>query len=196
MTDTWYANRRVSGSWALVLTAAHKVTSFRLNSGRRTMSEQWYFYTHQPPPAAYPNANAPHIRVGSEAHALDIASTDGGVYRLAAVLRRWGAYPRWTVPGESWHIEVTAPELATLTKRFRSPGPRTLRRGAHGATVKRLQRILRARGFKTVPAPGKRGHGYYGRTSRSAVRRIQRKHGLTVDGVVGPKTWQLLLKET
>jgi hypothetical protein len=193
MTDTWFGGRRVSGSWGIVLTQAAKLTSFHLNSGRRTMSEQWYFYTHQPPPAAYPNANAPHIRQGREAHALDVATGDGGVYRLAAILRRWGVYPRWTVRGEPWHIEITEAELARLTRRFRRTSPRTLRRGAHGATVRRLQRILRARGFHTVPAPGKPGYGYYGRTSRSAVRRIQRRHRLKVDGIVGPATWRLLL---
>lgn len=194
MADTYFRNRRVSHSWSLVLERAIRVTSFRLNSGRRTMAEQWYFWNHRPPPAAYPNPRAPHIDQGNESHALDINQTDGGVYRLAAVLRRWGMNPRWTVRGEPWHIEVTEAELLSLVRRMKPTGPRTLRPGASGATVRRLQRLLRARGFDTVPKPGKAGYGYYGRTSRSAVRRVQRKHGLKVDGVVGPTTWKLLLR--
>lgn len=192
MSDTYFRGKRVSGSWAVVLNRAGRVTSFRLNSGRRTIQEQWYFYNNQPPPAAYPNPRAPHIDQGNESHALDVNQTDHGVYRLAAVLRRWGMIARWTVRGEPWHIEVAEGELRAAARRFRRSGPRTVKRHSSGKTVRRLQRILRARGFKSVPGRGQKGHGYFGRTTASAVKRVQRKHGLRADGVCGPRTWKVL----
>jgi peptidoglycan hydrolase-like protein with peptidoglycan-binding domain len=52
---------------------------------------------------------------------------------------------------------------------------------AAGTTVKAVQRKL------GVPADG-----IYGRVTRRAVRRFQRAHGLTVDGVAGPRTLEAL----
>lgn len=57
-----------------------------------------------------------------------------------------------------------------------------LKRGSHGAAVKRLQRALRL-----APADGVFGPG----TAR-AVRRFQRRHHLHADGIVGPSTWRML----
>ena len=36
--------------------------------------------------------------------------------------------------------------------------------------------------------------GIYGPQTKKAVRYFQSKNGLTVDGIVGPKTWEELLK--
>jgi hypothetical protein len=57
-----------------------------------------------------------------------------------------------------------------------------LKRGSHGARVKVLQRDL-----GLSPADGLFGTGTY-----KAVRRFQRKHRLTVDGIVGTVTWRLV----
>ncbi|HWI73514.1 MAG TPA: peptidoglycan-binding protein [Baekduia sp.] len=57
-----------------------------------------------------------------------------------------------------------------------------LKRGSHGARVKVLQRDL-----GLSPADGIFGTGTY-----KAVRRFQRKHRLTVDGIVGTVTWRLV----
>ncbi|WP_259558453.1 peptidoglycan-binding protein [Brachybacterium sillae] len=62
----------------------------------------------------------------------------------------------------------------------------TLRRGDRGASVVVLQEALRARGA-TFNATG-----YFGSLTLSAVRAFQSDAGLTVDGVVGPKTWAAL----
>lgn len=57
----------------------------------------------------------------------------------------------------------------------------TLRRGSQGSEVKRLQRLL-----------GIAQDGIFGAYTEKAVRELQLKHGLSVDGVVGSKTWALL----
>src|ERR1700750_1752414 len=57
-----------------------------------------------------------------------------------------------------------------------------LKRGSHGARVKVLQRDL-----GLSPADGIFGTGTY-----KAVRRFQRTHRLTVDGIVGTVTWRVV----
>jgi hypothetical protein len=74
--------------------------------------------------------------------------------------------------------------------RFGRPlfGKRTLHRGLFGYDVSVLQFLLAKRGF-----PPPRITSAFGGTTETLVRRFQRKHGLTVDGVVGPATRAALL---
>lgn len=60
----------------------------------------------------------------------------------------------------------------------------TLRPGAHGQQVKVLQKLLGG-----LPAGGD-----FGSRTKAKVIAYQKKHGLTADGIVGPKTWDSLLK--
>jgi hypothetical protein len=62
-------------------------------------------------------------------------------------------------------------------------GTRYLKAGAAGEDVRTLQRILRARGFGSVSASG-----VFDDATDGAVRDFQRASGLTVDGIVGPRT--------
>lgn len=64
----------------------------------------------------------------------------------------------------------------------------TLRRGAKGELVTQLQDLLSKDG-STLKIDG-----IFGAGTQSAVRAFQKKHGLVVDGIVGPKTWAELLK--
>jgi hypothetical protein len=57
-----------------------------------------------------------------------------------------------------------------------------LKKGSHGARVKVLQRDL-----GLSPADG-----IFGKGTSKAVRRFQRRHHLTVDGIVGTVTWRLV----
>ena len=66
-------------------------------------------------------------------------------------------------------------------------GTRVLRRGKRGWDVAALQFMLRRRGAR----PGSIDGGFGDATS-SAVRRFQRRAGLTADGVVGPSTLRAL----
>lgn len=54
----------------------------------------------------------------------------------------------------------------------------TLKIGSRGEEVKMLQRKLNLI-----------DDGIFGKITDEAVRDFQKKHGLTVDGIVGPKTW-------
>ncbi|HEX5147305.1 MAG TPA: peptidoglycan-binding protein [Conexibacter sp.] len=65
-------------------------------------------------------------------------------------------------------------------------GERTLRKGMRGHDVRVLQDYLSRNGVST-PVDGVFGPG-----TRSNVRRFQRAHGLTADGIVGPSTVQEL----
>jgi uncharacterized protein (TIGR02594 family) len=65
----------------------------------------------------------------------------------------------------------------------------TLRRGSRGEEVIRLQLLLNA---ALTPAPGLQPDGDFGRMTHDALVRFQQAHGLTPDGVAGPRTWQAL----
>jgi peptidoglycan hydrolase-like protein with peptidoglycan-binding domain len=62
-----------------------------------------------------------------------------------------------------------------------------LRRGDEGVWVSELQQELTRHGFP-VPADGE-----FGPVTDTAVRAFQDANGLTVDGVVGPRTWAALV---
>jgi hypothetical protein len=59
--------------------------------------------------------------------------------------------------------------------------------GARGPAVAHLQRLLTAKGYR----PGG-VDGWFGPKTLAAVKAYQRRHGLLVDGYVGPITWRSL----
>jgi rare lipoprotein A len=73
--------------------------------------------------------------------------------------------------------------VAAASADARVLGSRPLGRGDHGWDVITLQRVLAMDGYSAGAADGWFGH----RTLR-AVKRFQRRRGLTVDGRVGPVT--------
>jgi peptidoglycan hydrolase-like protein with peptidoglycan-binding domain len=62
----------------------------------------------------------------------------------------------------------------------------TLRVGAKGASVEKLQTALRGKGYKIAV------DGSFGPGTLSAVKSFQQSRGLAADGVVGPNTWKAL----
>jgi murein L,D-transpeptidase YcbB/YkuD len=190
----YFDGKKVSSDWYVVLTAARRAgVAFVVNQGRRTLAEQQAFYDHFMkygyPRAAYPSQSAPHIKYGQPDHALDIPAPQ--VYAFAAWLRRQGANPRWTVSGEPWHIEITLVELQVLSRKFSASTANafpTLRIGAKGTSVTRLQRLLQDKRVKDAP----KVDGVFGPDTLSAVRRFQRSVNLKPDGVVGSGTWKAL----
>lgn len=62
-----------------------------------------------------------------------------------------------------------------------------LRRGVRGEAVEQLQRALRAAGIYTMSIDG-----IFGAGTEVAVRGFQRREHLTVDGLVGKRTWTAL----
>jgi rare lipoprotein A (peptidoglycan hydrolase) len=71
---------------------------------------------------------------------------------------------------------VPAADAATL-------GVRPLKRGKRGGDVKLLQQLLTRQGFRAGGVDG-----VFGKKTGRAVRRMQRRRHLAVDGVVGPQT--------
>lgn len=63
----------------------------------------------------------------------------------------------------------------------------TLRKGSKGVAVRGLQRMLVNRGYEPGEIDGR-----FGPNTEAAVRAYQSDHGLDVDGIVGPRTWDAL----
>lgn len=107
------------------------------------------------------------------------------------------ALPRGRKPDPVWDVQAFRNEVAALlisgvpvlppipaAEPDPPPGvaPRpTLRRGAAGAPVIALQRVL-----------GLEDDGLFGPHTEAAVRVFQRSQNLVPDGIVGPKTWAKL----
>jgi peptidoglycan hydrolase-like protein with peptidoglycan-binding domain len=68
-----------------------------------------------------------------------------------------------------------------------NPGQPTIGPGATGEPVRRAQRALRR-----TPDLGLAVDGIFGSATEAAVKKFQQGKGLTVDGIVGPHTWQAL----
>ncbi|MCL6570248.1 MAG: peptidoglycan-binding protein [Bacillus sp. (in: Bacteria)] len=56
-----------------------------------------------------------------------------------------------------------------------------LRNGSRGIDVKRIQRAVKVT-----------ADGIFGSKTEAAVKAYQKRHGLAVDGIVGPKTWSVM----
>jgi peptidoglycan hydrolase-like protein with peptidoglycan-binding domain len=61
----------------------------------------------------------------------------------------------------------------------------TIQMGSTGAAVKLAQKNLTLRFYDPGPTDG-----IFGAKTRSATKWYQSDHGLTADGIIGPKTWK------
>lgn len=84
---------------------------------------------------------------------------------------------KWVIVAIPGAVPKTTPSAPTLPAL-----PPTLRKGARGADVRRLQNII-----------GVNVDGVFGDETREAVAAWQSKRKLIADGVVGPQTWRALL---
>ena len=88
-------------------------------------------------------------------------------------------------------VTPAAPKPAPINpgKEDKPVSYKTIRRGNYGELVKQLQTKLQALGYNL----GICGvDGDFGTATEKAVKQFQKDHGLTQDGVVGPKTWEAL----
>ena len=89
-----------------------------------------------------------------------------------------GLYETMPDPVQKTEPEQTAQKLPTL------------RKGSKNQYVKQAQQLLIERGYNLGICGA---DGDFGTATDAAVRKFQKDHGLTVDGVIGPKTWEKLL---
>ena len=95
--------------------------------------------------------------------------------------------PYKEVLGLDTHGSMTQPK--TATPQGKPPAQAdlpVLRLTDRGSAVKELQRRLNARGSHLAE------DGIFGQATLTAVRLVQRDHGLKADGIVGPATWGVL----
>lgn len=67
-----------------------------------------------------------------------------------------------------------------------------LKKGAIGDSVEKMQKLLIAWNAKALPKYG--ADGDFGKECYDWVKKFQQAHGLAVDGIVGLRTWEALLK--
>jgi hypothetical protein len=112
-----------------------------------------------------------HIEQYSNNHNLGGAGVDYD----RAMKASFGQWPPMTAPAvKPWpgrYLKVSSPML-------------------HGTDVTYVQRRLNAH----KASPALKVDGFYGTRTRDAVRAFQKATKLTVDGVIGPKTWAALAK--
>jgi N-acetylmuramoyl-L-alanine amidase len=67
-----------------------------------------------------------------------------------------------------------------------------LRFNSRGERVRELQTLLKSQGYLPIP----KVTNFFGSATEGAVKEFQQDNNLTVDGVVGPQTWKLLISST
>jgi hypothetical protein len=111
---------------------------------------------------------------------------------VAVILALLAAFGAFSSGGQkATTLPITTPRVTTPTTTTPTPTApatvpvptATLKPGDTGAQVKQLQRALAAAGY----SPGAID-GSYGPGTKAAVAKFQSAHGLTADGIAGPKT--------
>lgn len=93
-------------------------------------------------------------------------------------------WERWGIPAGLYTTEELRKAGLNVDESKNIP---TLRRGNQGDEVADLQMLLNSKYGYDLEVDGN-----FGKATESAVKDFQKKHGLTADGVVGPKTWKAL----
>lgn len=193
MTYKRFHGKRVSPAhWALLVAyeRAHH-TTLHINQGARTLREQAAFYAHYlrygKPVAAKPTPSAPHIKWGRQHHALDINAPEPA-HSVAVFYAEHGVPVDFNVSTEAWHMDtLDEAKLIHAARRVGGYAHPGLRLGSRGPDVQVAKLLLSRWGLKGFDRSNRFGPG-----TRSAVKRLQKHHGLRSDGVVGPATWKLL----
>ena len=98
----------------------------------------------------------------------------------------WQYSSKGVVPGISGNVDLNQIYGVAAVTSYPVPA-RTLRKGCKGDDVKWLQQRLNAEGA------GLSVDGDFGALTEAAVREYQLRHGLAVDGIVGPVTKRALI---
>lgn len=133
------------------------------------------------------DSDKPHIGIYTgNGKVTEASGTNAGVIQTklhSGKWKYWGLGKGITfdfIPGEKL-VETKPSNPATITYP-------TLRKGSKGELVTQLQDLLSKDGADL------KIDGIFGPITQNAVKDFQKKHGLVVDGIVGPKTWAELIK--
>lgn len=115
-------------------------------------------------------------------------ATMEGIAKAAGLRKKTAQAPAATKPTTS------ATNAANKTMEACSVNLPVLENGNEGASVKALQQLLLANGYK-MQNNGKTysTDGIFGAATDKALRAYQKAHGLEADGICGPLTWSSLL---
>jgi peptidoglycan hydrolase-like protein with peptidoglycan-binding domain len=157
--------------------------------------------THHARPAAHhARAIAHHAKTGAPAvlrwPVVGLSAKGERVWAIQYLLDARGYRLKADgVFSSSTRVSVTRFQKATKLTRDGIVGPATwnglvllVKFGSQGDAVSGLQHNLRAYGYTKVLITG-----YFGPETRDAVKAFQRAHKLTADGIVGMKTWNVLV---
>lgn len=111
----------------------------------------------------------------------------GGVYVRTRIVRR-SSVRFIRIPGIApRQITVTITgDGKKIAKAFKNPNRPTLKKGARGPAVRRLQHLLAKHGARITV------DGQFGQRTAASVKAFQKRNGLKATGVVAAKTWQKL----
>ena len=98
----------------------------------------------------------------------------------------WGKHPQIE------YVTAAQPDSKPVTDYTDVPLP-TIRPGASGTAVKRVQAILNSLGYKNLAGNPLTVDGDYGSVTEKRIREFQSSNGLTADGIIGQKTWGKLI---
>ncbi|MCM0594082.1 MAG: peptidoglycan-binding domain-containing protein [Gloeotrichia echinulata DEX184] len=124
------------------------------------------------------------------------SETDSTNPATAAELQNYlNQYPGasiWRIPntgerGEAWNLKYNGAAIVIPEDSNLPVLTRILRRGSKGQDVETLQKLLNEKGFDAGQVDGD-----FGPKTEAAVKKFQTQASITVDGIVGPQTWQAL----
>ena len=121
---------------------------------------------------------------------MSMGDGSGLVIHCSTTVKRGNAStdtPKWThwgIPAGLYSVDELRKAELNVDETKNTP---TLRRGSVGETVEELQALLNAKHGTELEIDGS-----FGKATETAVKAFQQAHGLTVDGIVGPKTWAAL----
>lgn len=131
---------------------------------------------------SFPQGDALAVMDHSELHRVLVANNHSDIsHWLKKFGLTMGDYRAAVAEAMEEGVEVTYIDAAPASRP-------TIRKGSRGEDVRDLQTYLNA----DRRYGGLEVDGIFGRGTEAAVRAFQGDHGLTPDGIVGPKTWALI----